>query len=494
MDENNESFVYGKAKVVGKVFDERVHFVTLLDKILPFTLVYQEGKTEYSPDYYKVLYGSSCVGIFDDCSQVLISPDGKYVIYVIEKDGKHYLYRNDKNLKGPVEKFGDIEFSDNSKDFGCFLEKDGMWELHENNTIYREKFDEQASLVYLADGSLAFLGKKDDIWNYYTTTKGKLPISFSKVGLLLRSPVSEQMAFFTAKSLNGKWLVYINDKEALGPFDSMGMPVAISSSGNNHAYTVVKEKEWYIYINDKKIDRAFGSIDYLSFLPNNKDIVCSEIKPDGARIYINEKLIAGPFEKLGFEIVFSPDCKRMYYSQRNDGKWSIGHTDIDDPEMKYIKDIDVTLPCFEVIKLLVYPDLSRIIYSVASDINNTMSLDTIVSLGDLGTFGIFQMVLFMQISKDGSTIAFVAKEEKDWFVYVNGKKVAGPFFGISMLFFYQNTSIIKYQVFMSETSLPIFMLYMDGKNYVGQIDKDKIVYVDGDDIVLKERICNVSKS
>jgi len=488
MDGNNESFVYGDATVVGKVDNETVNFVTLLDKNRPFVIAYRKGKTEYSPDSYTVSYDDSHLGIFDDISEVLVSPDGKSIIYVVEVDEKYYLCMDDKELKGPAEEFGDIDFSDDCKYFGCFLKKDGLWELHENNTKYKESFDEQSGLAYLPDGSLSFLGKKDNIWHYYTTTRGELPIGFQTVGNLFRSPVSEQLGFFTAKTLTGKWEVYINDKVPLGPFDGMGMPIAMSSEDDNYAYTVIKDGEWYVYINDKKIDRVFANIDYLSFLPNNKDIVCSEIKPDGTRVYINDKLIAGPFKKLGFEIAFSPDCKRMYYSQKIDEKWSIGHTDIDDPEMKYVKDIDVTLPCFEVIKLLVLPDLSKIIYSVAANINNAMSMDTIVSLGDLGTFGIFQTMFLLKISKDGSVITFVAREDDEWYIYVNGKKVAGPFLGISFLDFYKDTSIIRYQAFTAEASFPTFMLYMDGKNYVGQIDKYKIVYMDGDNIVLRERI------
>lgn len=487
MSEEKETFNYGDAKVVGTIPDGKVHFVTVVDGNVPFALVFQEGNTDYSPDHYNVLYGTSYVGTFDDCSQILVSPNNKYILYVVEKDEKHHLYKNNLKLKANAEDFGTIDISNDSENFGCFLKTNGMWELHENNTKFSKSFTEQAGLVYLPDGNLAFLGENDGIWNYYTTIGGKLPIDFLKVALLFKSPISDGMAFFSAKNLKGKWEVYMDYENVVGPFDGMGLPMAFSSVTKNHAYTGIRDNVWYVFVNNKKIDRAFSGIDYLSFLPNGEDIVCSEVSVDGTRIYINEKLIAGPFERLGFEMSFSPDCKRVYYSKCTEGKWSIGHTDIDDPEKKYIKDMDVTLPCSEVMKLLVSPDLSKIVYSIALKGRN-MSLDSVVSLGDLGTFGVFQTMYLLQISKDSSTIIFASKENNDWYIYVNGKKVAGPFLGIPTLTFFKDTSIILYRAYVAQSSFPAFMLYMDGKNYVGHIDDDKLVYMEGEKIILKERI------
>ena len=489
MSEKTESFVYGDAKVIGKVSDGVVHFMTLVDGRIPFALVYQEGKTEYSPNHYEILYGESYTTAFDECSQLAISPDRKSILYIITSDEKNYLYLNDKELQRSDEKIGNLEFSDDSKNYAYFLEKDGLWEVYLNDVKVSKEFDHHSTLVFLPDGSLDFLGQKDGIWHYYSTTKGELHQEFLKVGWFFRSPVCDKAGFFCAKVPEGTWHVYINDKEILGPFDCMGMPMTTSPSHKNYAFTVVRGDNWYVYVNDQKIDRDFGVIDFLSFLPNDKDIICSEVKDDGTRIYLNNKLIAGPFEKLGFEMAFSPDCKRVYYSQNKDGKWSIGHTDVDDDEMKYVKDIDVTIPCSEVFNLSVSPDLSRIVYSILLEKKNFYSEETIVSLGDLGTFGIFESTDFFKISNDGSVIAFVAKEDKSWYLYVNGKKVSGPFLAVTGITFFENTSIIVYKAVIShDQSFPIFMMYMEGKNYTGQVDENKMMYMDGDNIVLRERI------
>lgn len=489
MIENEDSFVYGDAKVIGKVCDGVVHFMTLIDEKLPFVLVYQKGKTEYSPNHYKILYGDTYTNHFDECSQLTISPDGKSLLYVITSNEKNYLYLNDKELQRSNEKIGDIEFSDDSKNYAYFLEKDGLWEVYLNDTRISNGFDYHSTLEFLPDGSLCFLGQKDDIWHYYSSTKGESPEGFLKVGWLFRSPVCDNVGFFCAKSTIGSWHVYINDKEILGPFDCMGLPMMSSPSHKNYAFTVIKKNKWYIYVNDQKINRDFDMIDFLAFLPNDKDIVCSEIKDDGTRIYLNDRLIAGPFEKLGFEMAFSPDCKRIYYSQCENVKWSIGHTDIDDLEKKYVKDIDVTIPCAEVFNLLVSQDLSRIVYSTLLEKNKFYSDKAIVSLGDLGTFGIFEDVSFFKISNDGSVIAFTAKEEDSWYLYVNGEKVSGPFLAIIGIKFFENTSIIVYKAVIShDQSFPIFMMYIDGKNYTGQVDEHKMMYIEDSKIILKERL------
>lgn len=489
MDKNAKDFIYGEAKVIGKVSEGIVHFMTLIDEKLPFTLVYQKGKTEYSPNHYEILYGDTYTNHFDECSQLTISPDGKSILYIITSDGKNYLYLNDKELQSSDERIGDIEFSDDGKNYAYFLEKDGLWEVYLNDVKVSKEFDYYSTLVFLPDGSLGFLGQKDGTWHYYSTTIGELPHKFLKVGWLFRSPICDRAAFFCAKSTIGSWIVYIDDKKLLGPFDCMGLPMASSPSHKNYAFTVVKENKWYIYINEQKINRDFDVIDFLAFLPNDKDIVCSEVKNDGTRIYLNDRLIAGPFEKLGFEMAFSQDCKRIYYSQCENEKWSIGHTDIDDPEKRYIKDIDITIPCSEVFNLLVSPDLSRIVYSTLLEKKNFYSEKTIVSLGELGTFGIFETTDFFKISNDGSVIAFTAKEEESWYLYVNGKKVSGPFLAITGINFFENTSIIVYKAVIShDQSFPIFMMYMDGKNYTGQVDEHRMMYMEGNDTIIRQRI------
>lgn len=489
MNENDESFVYGQAKVIGKVSDDVVHFMTLIEDNIPFILVYQEGNTEYSPNKYRFLYGETYTHSFDECSQFCLNPDGKSILYAISSDEKYYLYLNDKEITGPHENISALEFSDDGKSYAYFLKKDEQWQAHINDKIYNKTFDAHSNLIFLPDGTLNFLAQKDGIWHYHSTGKGELPNEFLKVGWFFRSPVSDKICFFCAKSKNGAWNVYINDKEILGPFDCMGLPMTTSHKAGNYAFTVVKEENWFIYVNDQKINRNFGVIDFLSFLPNNKDIICSEIKDDGTRIYLNEKLIAGPFEKLGFEMAFSPDCKRVYYSKYEDGEWSIGHTDFDDDQMKYVKDIDVTLPCSEVFNLLVSPDLSRIFYSTILKEEKLFSEKTIFSLGELGTFGVFESADFFKMSHDGSVVAFTAKEEESWYLYVNGKKVSGPFLAFMGITFFENTSIIMYKAVIShEQSFPIFMMYMDGKNYTGQVDEYKMMYMEEKNIILRERI------
>lgn len=146
MIENEDSFVYGDAKVIGKVCDGVVHFMTLIDEKLPFVLVYQKGKTEYSPNHYKILYGDTYTNHFDECSQLTISPDGKSLLYVITSNEKNYLYLNDKELQRSNEKIGDIEFSDDSKNYAYFLEKDGLWEVYLNDTRISNGFDYHSTL------------------------------------------------------------------------------------------------------------------------------------------------------------------------------------------------------------------------------------------------------------------------------------------------------------------------------------------------------------
>ncbi|MGP1438532.1 MAG: hypothetical protein ACTTKH_05610 [Treponema sp.] len=490
MSMNDETFVYGDAKLVGKFADGVVHFVTLVEDQDPFVVVYQNGRTEYSPDYYEILYGDSYTSPFDGCPDAITSPDGKSVLYVIFEKGTYYLYLNDKMVKASKRKMVDFKFSDDSKNYAYFLkEKDG-WVAYLNNEKVSKSFDAHSDLIFLPDGSLEFLGGKDGIWHYYSTTRGELENEFLKVGWFFRSPVCDKVGFFCAKAINGTWHVYINNKEILGPFDCMGMPMTVSQSGENYTFTVVRGNEWYVYINDQKVNRAFSVIDFLSFLPNNKDIVCSEVKDDGTRIYINEKLIAGPFEKLGFEMAFSPDCKRVYYSRLKDGKWCIGHTNVDDEKMKFVKDIDIDQACSEVFNLLVSPDLSKIMYSLILEKKDFFNEDCIVYLSDFGTFGKFEDIFFFKISKDGTVVAFTAKEEDGWYLYVNGEKVSGPFHSIPILSFFYDTSIILYKAFdfSREHTLPLSMIYMDGKNYSGQIDKHRIIYVDGEDIFVRERI------
>ena len=167
MSEEKETFNYGDAKVVGTIPDGKVHFVTVVDGNVPFALVFQEGNTDYSPDHYNVLYGTSYVGTFDDCSQILVSPNNKYILYVVEKDEKHHLYKNNLKLKANAEDFGTIDISNDSESFGCFLKTNGVWELHENNTKFSKSFTEQAGLVYLPDGNLAFLGENDGIFWFF---------------------------------------------------------------------------------------------------------------------------------------------------------------------------------------------------------------------------------------------------------------------------------------------------------------------------------------
>ncbi len=489
MNENNETFVYGDAKIIGKISDGVVHFINLINENIPIALIYQKGKTEYSPNHYKFLYGDTYTNNFDECLKFVLSKDRKSILYTMILNEKHYLYLNDKELKKSDEIISNLKFSDDSKNYAYFLEKDGLWEVYLNDVKVSDSFDFHSELVFLPDGNLAFLGQKDNIWHYYSTKNGKLPNEFVKVGWLFRSPVCDKTGFFCAKSTSGAWDVYINDKEILGPFDCMGMPMTTSPSQKNYAFTVVKGNDWFVYVNDQKINRTFGVIDFLGFLPNDKDIICSEIKDDGSRIYLNDKLIAGPFEKLGFEMAFSKDCKRVYYSQCNEGKWSIGHTDFDDDEMKYVKDIDVRIPCEEVFNISVSPDLSKIVYSTLLEGKTLFTKQTIISLGELGTFGIFETSNFLKMSSDGSVIAFAAKENNSWYLYVNGKKVSGPFLAFMGMIFFKNTSILMYKAVISdEQNFPIYMIYVDGKNYTGIVDEYRMMYMEGDNIVLKERI------
>lgn len=179
----------------------------------------------------------------------------------------------------------------------------------------------------------------------------------------------------------------------------------------------------------------------------------------------------------------------MYYSQCNEGKWSIGHTDFDDDEMKYVKDIDVRIPCEEVFNISVSPDLSKIVYSTLLEGKTLFTKQTIISLGELGTFGIFETSNFLKMSSDGSVIAFAAKENNSWYLYVNGKKVSGPFLAFMGMIFFKNTSILMYKAVISdEQNFPIYMIYVDGKNYTGIVDEYRMMYMEGDNIVLKERI------
>ena len=165
MDKNAKDFIYGEAKVIGKVSEGIVHFMTLIDEKLPFTLVYQKWKTEYSPDHYEILYGDAYTNHFDECSQLTISPDGKSILYIITSDGKNYLYLNDKELQSSDERIGDIEFSDDGKNYAYFLEKDGLWEVYLNDVKVSKEFDYYSTLVFLPDGSLVFLGQKDGTWH-----------------------------------------------------------------------------------------------------------------------------------------------------------------------------------------------------------------------------------------------------------------------------------------------------------------------------------------
>ena len=486
---NNETYLYGEEKVVGKVPEGNVHFLASLDGKIPFALTYFKGKTEYSPHKYKILYGDVYTNSFDGCSQVALNPDGKSVLYIINSDEKNYLYLNDKKLQESDEKMGDVEFSNDGKNYAYSLEKDGLWEVYLNDVKVWDGFEYHSVLLFLEGGSLDFLAGRDGVWHYYSTKKGMLPDEFKEVDWIFASPVCDKTALFCVKASDEAWYVYINDKGILGPFDAMEMPVATSFLRTKFAFTVSKDNNCYIYVDGQKIDRAFELVDFLAFLPNDKDIVCTEIKDDGTRIYLNDKFIAGPFEKLGFEIVFSKDCKRMYYSKCDNGKWSIGHTDFDDAEMTYVKDIDVNIPCEEVFNILVSADLSKIFYSTTVRGKIFFHEKIVISLGELGTFGAFERVDFFKISDDGSVVAFMALEGKKWYLYVNGKKVAGPFISVSGVDFFRNTSIILYKAVISkEEELPIFMMYMDGKNYTGLVDAHRMVYMDGTKIISRERL------
>ncbi len=484
----NKTYLYGDAKVVGKVPEGMVLFLALLNGKTPFALTYFKGKTEYSPHKYKILYGDVYTESFDDCYQVGLSPDGKTILYTINSDEKNYLYLNDKLLKESDERIGEIEFSIDGKNYAYSLEKDGLWEVYLNDVKVSEGFNYLSTLVFLADGSLDFLAGTDGVLHYYSTKKGMLPDEFKELEWIFASPVCDKTALFCVKASDGAWYVYINDNEILGPFDAMEMPMACSSLRKKYAFTVVKDDNSYIYVNEQKIDRAFESVDFLAFLPNDKDIVCTEVKDDGTRIYLNDKFIAGPFEKLGFEIVFSKDCKRMYYSKCDNGKWSIGHTDFDDAEMTYVKDVDVNIPCEEVFNILVSPDLSKIFYSTVLHGKMFFSEKMVISLGKLGSFGVFESVDFFKISDDGSIVAFMVLEEKGWYLYVNGKKVAGPFISVMGVNFFKNTSIILYKAVISEEEAPILMMYMDGKNYTGFVDEHRMLYMDGLNIISRERL------
>ena len=80
MSEDNDVFVYGDTKIIGKVSNGVVYFITLIDNKLPFALVYKKGKTDYSPNQYEIIYEDAYTNHFDECSQIVTSPDGKLIL------------------------------------------------------------------------------------------------------------------------------------------------------------------------------------------------------------------------------------------------------------------------------------------------------------------------------------------------------------------------------------------------------------------------------
>ena len=43
-------------------------------------------------------------------------------------------------------------------------------------------------------------------------------------------------------------------------------------------------------------------------------------------------------------------------------------------------------------------------------------------------------------------------------------------------------------VISHDQSFPIFMMYIDGKNYTGQVDEHKMMYIEDSKIILKKRL------
>lgn len=479
--------IFSKEKEIASVECSKLYYVDILKDSIPVAFIYDKGKTEYSPDSRYILYNNEYLGPIDNVESLTLSNDEKQAIFKVEIDSRYYLYLNNKKIAGPFDYIEGIIFAEKSAKYAYVGTKDNVSYVYIENQKKYGPFDYVSELMFFDNDTLYFFANKENKWDFYIEGKAQNK-TFEKLTFFTSLDKDRTKAVYCMKKQKEWFMGFLNGK-VIGPFDNIGFQMRISKKLRKFACVVQKGKDSSLYVDGEKMSKAFKFIDFIQFFPDEKDVIYSVKDENGSYIYVNKQMILGPFEKIGFEISFSKDCKTIYYAVKENNKWTIGHTHLDDPEYKYIKDIDVPISCYEVFHLVFSEDINTIFYSTNDGNNFLAENKSFVFLGNEKPLGPFFIIENMICSKDGSILAFIIIEADGRYIYINGKKIAGPFLNLGALEIIDDFNILKFFAVKNreEDDLEQY-IYFQENLYIGSFSGDSLIYFKNGKIMIRKAI------
>ncbi len=468
MQEETESVKYDE-EVVYSVGKDEVVYADLTSDLMPVAMIKEKQKSEYSPKSVYFLYNDKYLGPFDEMEEITAAGDDSKFLFVASKNGIMSIYCGDEIIVENCGSIDDLIFSDDKKKYAYVSDQ------KEDNFVFVDgersygPFDSIERLFFPSYDKLYFFAKKDHVWDLYINGQAQ-NLNCESVTYFL--PVGgekySQEAFFCIEK-NQKWYVFFTDGRNAGPFDAMSFHIRHGEKTGDFAYVAINNGTNYIYRNNKKIASTSHFVDYINFSEDEENLIYVIKEDKGQFIYVDKTLVAGPVARIGFATILSHDKKAIYYSSFKDGIWNIGHTYLDDKDRVFHKDLMVPYKCNEIFLLGILKEGSRIFYTTSS----SDSLDDIqyFYLQGFGSLGPFTLVESIETSPDGKSFAFIAYSGQNWYIYLNGKAVAGPFYKAMNCKFSENSQMLRFIAVPFEVPKKMVrMVCIDGKAYIGHFD------------------------
>jgi|GEM_PF-6096310 len=379
---------------------------------------------------YYLFNGQTKLGPFSTSPYLMgFTADGKLIYGIRDKDRNQYLFCGKEKL-GPVNdlKYFKFTLSKDRKHIAFVTYKNGK------DHVFHDKKE---------------LGQFDHV---------------DKDGLYF-SPTENVLAFIA--KVNDKYYMHIGDKK-LGPMDSISN-LTFSADGKSLAYTATINEKKYILLGKedkmegKEKEGTYDNIKNLNFLADGKLMYVANVNYNDEGLYIfgeGKKLEHGIKSE---NLIFSNNKANYVYKYRNekgnyiyDGTKNIGPFEYEPDYLSFASDN----------KTLIYIDAKEL-YIGEEKIGDMSEPKRIYQLND-GKF------LCIGIPKD--------KYNEERVIYI-GKEKLGEFDVAEINYISEDKKTIEYGT--KENDIWFIKVWMDGKSYIGSIVGEKIVYLDGNKIMMR---------